>query len=162
MRLVDIQNLTVRLGSNIALHDVSLGIESGEIITIVGPNGSGKSTLLRAIIGALKPTTGKIQKSDNLRVGYVPQRLHVDPTLPMTVGRFLGLPHRVDAAQILQALKQAGVPELSDRQMSRLSGGQFQRVLLARALMNRPDLLILDEATQGLDQPGSAAFLSTD
>jgi len=158
MRLVDIQNLTVRLGSNTALHDVSLAIEAGEIITIVGPNGSGKSTLLRVIIGALKPTSGGIKKSNNLRIGYVPQRLHIDPTLPMTAGRFLGLPHRVDATQILHALEQAGVPELSARQMSRLSGGQFQRVLLARALMNQPDLLILDEATQGLDQPGSAAF----
>lgn len=141
-----------------ALRDVSLKIEAKEIITIVGPNGSGKSTLLRAIIGALKPTSGHVKKSANLRIGYVPQRLHVDPTLPMTVGRFLGLPRRVDAAQISQALTQAGVPELSMRQMSRLSGGQFQRVLLARALMNQPELLILDEATQGLDQPGSAGF----
>jgi zinc transport system ATP-binding protein len=158
MKLVDIRNLTVRLGGNTALHDVSLSIGSGEIVTIVGPNGSGKSTLLRVIIGALKPTSGKVQKPDNLRIGYVPQRMHIDPTLPITVGRFLGLPNRVDTKQISQALNQAGVPELSTRQMSRLSGGQFQRVLLARALMNQPDLLILDEATQGLDQPGSAAF----
>ncbi len=158
MKLVDIDDLAVRLGGNMALQGVSLKIESGEIITIVGPNGSGKSTLLRVIIGALKPTSGTIQKTDNLRIGYVPQRMHIDPTLPMTVGRFLGLPHRVSAAQILQALEQAGVPELGARQMSGLSGGQFQRVLLARALMNKPDLLILDEATQGLDQPGSASF----
>lgn len=158
MRLVDIQDLSVRLGGNMALQDVSLKIDSGEIITIVGPNGSGKSTLLRVIIGALKPTSGKIIKPDNLRIGYVPQRMHIDPTLPMPVDRFLGLPHRVGAPQTAQALEQAGVPELAARQMSRLSGGQFQRVLLARALMNKPDLLILDEATQGLDQPGSAAF----
>lgn len=158
MKLVDIRNLTVRLGGNVALRDVSLGIEAGEIVTIVGPNGSGKSTLMRVIIGALKPTSGEVQKSSDLRIGYVPQRLHIDPTLPMTVDRFLGLPHRVEAAKILQALEQAGVSELSARQMSRLSGGQFQRVLLARALMNQPNLLILDEATQGLDQPGSASF----
>lgn len=158
MNLVDIRDLAVRLGGHMALQGVSLKIESGEIITIVGPNGSGKSTLLRVIIGALKPTSGKIQKSDNLRIGYVPQRLHIDPTLPMTVDRFLGLPHRVKAAQTSQALEHAGVPELATRQMSRLSGGQFQRVLLARALMNQPELLILDEATQGLDQPGSASF----
>ena len=158
MKLVDIRNLTVRLGGNTALRDVSFEISSGEIVTIVGPNGSGKSTLLRAIIGALKPTSGKVERADNLRIGYVPQRMHIDPTLPMTVGRFLGLPKRVGATKVSLALTQAGVPELATRQMSRLSGGQFQRVLLARALMNKPNLLILDEATQGLDQPGSAAF----
>lgn len=158
MKLLDISNLTMHLGGNLALHDVSLHIKTGEIITIVGPNGSGKSTLLRAIIGALKPTSGKIEKASNLRIGYVPQRLNINPTLPMTVRRFLGLPHRINSAQVSQALAQAGVPELGARQMSRLSGGQFQRVLLARALMNQPQLLILDEATQGLDQPGSVAF----
>jgi len=158
MSLVDIHDLAVLLGGHMALKGVSLQIEPGEIITIVGPNGSGKSTLLKVIIGALEPTSGTVKKADSLRIGYVPQRLHIDPTLPLTVYRFLGLPQRVGAAQIAQALEQAGVPELGARQMSGLSGGQFQRVLLARALMTQPDLLILDEATQGLDQPGSAAF----
>ncbi len=85
MKLVDIDDLAVRLGGNMALQGVSLKIESGEIITIVGPNGSGKSTLLRVIIGALKPTSGTIQKTDNLRIGYVPQRMHIDPTLPTSL-----------------------------------------------------------------------------
>jgi zinc transport system ATP-binding protein len=88
----------------------------------------------------------------------VPQKLHIDPTLPMTVARFLNLPHRRDPDEAAHALSAAGVPGLADRQMSDLSGGQFQRVLLARALLARPELLILDEATQGLDQAGSAAF----
>jgi zinc transport system ATP-binding protein len=158
MKLVEITNLVVRLGGHTVLHDVDLAIEPGEIVTIVGPNGSGKSTLLRVIIGALAPTSGQVRRREGLRIGYVPQRLHIDPTLPMTVKRFLGLPRKTSKEQASEALKQAGVPELADRQMTRLSGGQFQRVLLARALLERPELLILDEATQGLDQPGEADF----
>lgn len=158
MKLVEITKLVVRLGGHIVLHDVDFAIEPGEIVTIVGPNGSGKSTLLRVIIGALAPTSGDVRRREGLRIGYVPQRLHIDPTLPMTVNRFLNLPRKTSQAQVSEALKQAGVPELVDRQMTRLSGGQFQRVLLARALLERPDLLILDEATQGLDQPGAADF----
>jgi len=158
MKLIEIKDIAVRLGGNTVLHDVSFGISEGEIVTIVGPNGSGKSTLLRLIIGALKPTSGSVRKREGLRIGYVPQRLHIDPTLPMTVARFLGLPRRVSTKQVTEALDQAGLPQLAKHQMSRLSGGQFQRVLLARALLDQPELLILDEATQGLDQPSSAAF----
>lgn len=158
MSLVDIRGLSVSYGGNTVLHDVDFSVEPGEIVTVVGPNGSGKSTLLRAIIGAVHPSAGTITERQGLRIGYVPQRLHIDPTLPMTVRRFLGLPRRVHNAEAQAALEEAGVGGLAARQMSDLSGGQFQRVLLARALLNRPELLILDEATQGLDQPGSAAF----
>ena len=158
MPLIEAQGLAVRLGGHKVLHDVSMAIERGEIVTIVGPNGSGKSTLLRALIGAVRPTGGQVRHAPGLRIGYVPQRLHIDPTLPMTVMRFLALPRRRARAELRAALDRAGLPDLRDRQMADLSGGQFQRVLLARALMDAPDLLILDEATQGLDQPGSAAF----
>ncbi|MAU50806.1 MAG: zinc ABC transporter ATP-binding protein ZnuC [Roseovarius sp.] len=158
MRLMSAEGVTVRLGGHEVLHDVSLHIDRGEIVTIVGPNGSGKSTLLRVLIGAQRPTRGRIIRAPGLRIGYVPQRLHIDPTLPMSVARFLNLPRRRPAAALQAALEEAGLPDLRDRQMADLSGGQFQRVLLARALLERPDLLILDEATQGLDQPGSAAF----
>ena len=133
-------------------------VESGEIITIVGPNGSGKTTLLKAIIGAIKPSAGWVKKSSGLRIGYVPQRLHIDETLPITVRRFLSLPRSVSDSVAQDALTTAGVKDLGRQQMTGLSGGQFQRVLLARALLGRPQLLLLDEATQGLDQPGSAAF----
>ncbi|OUS38184.1 zinc ABC transporter ATP-binding protein ZnuC [Rhodobacterales bacterium 56_14_T64] len=158
MSLVTLQNLTIRHSGNAVLSGVNFKINSGEIVTVVGPNGSGKSTLLRAIIGALQPRSGQVIRSKGLRIGYVPQKLHIDPTLPLTVRRFLSLPKRVSTAEAEQALDQAGAGQLADRQMARLSGGQFQRVLLARALLCDPQLLILDEATQGLDQPGSAAF----
>ena len=158
MTLVSLQNLSVRHGGNTVLANVSFSILPGEIVTVVGPNGSGKSTLLRSIIGAQKPSTGQVTRKANLRIGYVPQKLHIDPTLPMTVRRFLSLPTKVSKAQAEAALTQAGAGQLAQRQMAGLSGGQFQRVLLARALLCDPQLLILDEATQGLDQPGSAAF----
>ena len=158
MSLVEIGNLGIRLGDNTVLNDVDMHVGPGEIITIVGPNGSGKTTLLRAIIGAIKPSMGWVKKSPGLRIGYVPQRLHVDETLPITVRRFLSLPRSVSDSVAQDALATAGVEDLGMQQMTGLSGGQFQRVLLARALLGRPQLLLLDEATQGLDQPGSAAF----
>jgi len=158
MSLVTVDDLTLRYGGNTVLSHVSLRVERGEIVTIVGPNGSGKTSLLRAIIGALPPARGRVTRAPGLRIGYVPQELHIDATLPITVARFLRLPGGATPGAIAEALDQAGVPDLSARQMSQLSGGQFQRVLLARALIARPDLLLLDEATQGLDQPGSAAF----
>ncbi|MCE0504689.1 metal ABC transporter ATP-binding protein [Roseivivax sp. GX 12232] len=158
MSLVSAERLSLAYGGQTVLSQVDLTLDPGEIVTIVGPNGSGKTSLLRALIGAVAPSAGQVRRRPGLKIGYVPQRLHIDPTLPMTVARFLRLAGRVSRAQVHRALETAGVPGLSERQMSGLSGGQFQRVLLARALIETPDLLILDEATQGLDQPGSAAF----
>ncbi len=158
MKLVSVEDLSICYGGHTALLHVSMSIEPGEIVTIVGPNGSGKTSLLRAIVGATQPDSGRVKCKPGLRIGYVPQRLHINPTLPITVERFLTLPDRVSRDDCKVALEEAGVPDISERQMSQLSGGQFQRVLLARALINRPEILLLDEATQGLDQPGSAAF----
>ncbi|GHF49041.1 metal ABC transporter ATP-binding protein [Seohaeicola zhoushanensis] len=156
--LIAARGLGIRLDGREILTDVDFEIRPGEIVTVVGPNGSGKSTLLKALIGAVKPSAGRVERAEGLRLGYVPQKLAIDASLPMTVGRFLSLPRRVSAEAIAAALDKAGVPDLANRQMKDLSGGQFQRVLLARALMDRPQTLLLDEPTQGLDQPGSAAF----
>ncbi|WP_170415901.1 metal ABC transporter ATP-binding protein [Ruegeria atlantica] len=158
MNLITVEDLSVSYGANTVLKHVNMGVEPGEIVTIVGPNGSGKTSLLRAIIGATRPSAGQVKRKPGLKIGYVPQKLHIDPTLPITVERFMRLTHRASKNDCTNALETAGVPDLLKRQMSQLSGGQFQRVLLARALINRPEILLLDEATQGLDQPGSAAF----
>ncbi|MCX7300935.1 MAG: metal ABC transporter ATP-binding protein [Rhodobacterales bacterium] len=158
MSLIAAEKVDVRYGSALVLHGVSMAIRKGEIVTIVGPNGSGKSTLLRVLIGAIRPQGGRVLRQSGLKIGYVPQKLHIDPTLPMTVRRFLDLPGRVTNVAAEAALAQAGVPGVARQQMAGLSGGQFQRVLLARAILSEPDVLMLDEPTQGLDQPGSASF----
>ena len=158
MSLASLAGVDVRFGAQTVLHGVDFDITRGEIVTIVGPNGSGKSTLLRVLIGAQHPSAGQVRLMAGLRIGYVPQRLHIDPTLPLTVRRFLDLPQRIPQDLAIEALDRAGAGSLGARQMADLSGGQFQRVLLARAILSKPDLLILDEPTQGLDQPGSAAF----
>lgn len=158
MTLIQAIGIDARHGQTRALHNVDFQIEKGEIVTVVGPNGSGKTTLLRVLLGAITPSAGKVIRSKGLKIGYVPQKLHIDPTLPMSVRRFLDLPKRVDNNRAREALQEAGAAGLEHRQMADLSGGQFQRALLARAILSEPDLLVLDEATQGLDQPGSAAF----
>ncbi|WP_299260581.1 metal ABC transporter ATP-binding protein [uncultured Kushneria sp.] len=158
MSLLTLEDIGVVRNGNVILNDVSLALGQSEIVTIVGPNGSGKSTLLRIIIGALEPSRGRITRGEHLTIGYVPQRLQIDPTLPMTVARFMALPHRRRRGEIEAALSSAGANDLARQQLSALSGGQLQKVLLARALLERPGLLVLDEANQGLDHRATAEF----
>ncbi|MFV0384149.1 metal ABC transporter ATP-binding protein [Paracoccus sp. (in: a-proteobacteria)] len=140
------------------LEYVDFAIQPGEIVTVVGPNGSGKSSLVRALLGHMPLASGRVMRRPGLRIGYVPQRVLVDNTIPLTVRRFLSLPVRVSDAAAADALARTDVTGLEKRQLTQLSGGQFQRVLLARALLHDPQLLVLDEPTQGLDQPGMVAF----
>lgn len=156
--LLSASHICVRLGGAEVLHDVSLALAAGEIVTIVGPNGSGKSTLIRALLGIVPVAEGRIDRAPGLRVGYVPQRLMIDRSLPMTVRRFLSLPVRASDAQAAAVLARTGMAGTEGLQLTALSGGQMQRVLLARALLGGPQVLVLDEPTQGLDQPGEAAF----
>jgi zinc transport system ATP-binding protein len=158
MSLISAHGITVRFGGTLALEGVSIAVDPGEIVTVLGPNGSGKSTLLRALLGVVPLASGHVHRQPGLTIGYVPQRLAIDRALPITVRRFLSLPTRVTDAHAADALAQTGMTGTEGKQLSRLSGGQLQRVLLARALLATPHILILDEPTQGLDQPGEASF----
>lgn len=151
-------DLGLRFGRRDVLHGINFSISAGEIVTIVGPNGSGKSSFLRCLIGAQKPSSGKVGSKKGLKIGYVPQKLQLDRAFPMTVDRFLRLTGESTAGQRADILGQVGLAQDHHQQMADLSGGQLQRALLAQALVGSPDILILDEATRGLDQPAVAGF----
>ena len=155
---IEVQNLCVGYGNKEVLRNVNLSLSKNEIVTIVGPNGSGKTTLFKSIIGSTPISSGKVLIRPNLKIGYVPQVLNIDRSLPLTVERFLSLENRRHKREALSAQQVLDSNDLLFKQISTLSAGQLQRVLLARALVNKPDVLLLDEATRGLDQPGSAAF----
>jgi len=158
MALIEAQGISVGYGGQPVLANVDFTIEPGEIVTVIGPNGSGKSTLVKGLMGALPVLQGQLRRVPGLAIGYVPQKLSVDRPLPMTVRRFLDLPLRRPEPEVQQAAGRVGIGPLMGRQIADLSGGQFQRVLLARAILARPAILILDEPTQALDQPATAAF----
>lgn len=140
------------------MRSVSLTLMPGEIMTLIGPNGAGKSTTAKLVLGVLKPDEGSTWRRPGLRIGYVPQRLAIDWTLPLSVRRFMDLTGRIDDETARRALGETEVGHLARAEMQTLSGGEFQRVLLARAIARQPELMVLDEPVQGVDYAGEAAL----
>ena len=150
--------LRLSYGGRVVLSGVDLAVAKGEIVTVIGPNGAGKTTLLRVLLGLLRPDAGTIDRPPGLRIGYLPQRMPIDPVLPLAVGRLMTLTRRAGRAEVRAALAETGVAHLERAAVATLSGGELQRVLLARALLGSPDLLVLDEPMQGVDFLGEAAL----
>lgn len=157
MILVDAKHLSVKTRERTILDNISLQIQRGEIITLIGPNGAGKSTLVKCLLGLQKLSAGHITRHPALRVGYMPQKIQLPHTLPMTVKRFLRLACD-NREQIIDALELTGAAKLIDYSMHSLSGGEMQRILLTRAILRQPNLLVLDEPVQGVDLAGQAAM----
>ncbi|WP_051242677.1 metal ABC transporter ATP-binding protein [Stappia stellulata] len=156
--LVSLSNAGVRRDGAWLVRGVDLAVRPGEIVTLIGPNGSGKSTTAKMALGILSPDEGRAARRPDVRVAYVPQKVTVDWTLPLTVERFLSLTAKADARDAEAALAATGISHLRFSEVRNLSGGEFQRALLARAMCRKPDLLVLDEPVQGVDYTGEIAL----
>lgn len=156
--LLGARGLGVRGSDKWLIENVDLSVHPGEIVTLIGPNGSGKSTTVRALLGLIRSDAGTIERRSDLRVGYVPQKLAIDKTLPITVRRFMTLTARHSDSEINAALDDVGILALANLEVQVLSGGEFQRLQLARAIIGKPDLLVLDEPVQGVDAGGEIAL----
>jgi zinc transport system ATP-binding protein len=149
--LISLRALRFERGGQNILDGVDLDVARREILTVVGPNGAGKSTLARIAAGLVRPDRGSVRRAPGLKLGYVPQDFPAVPSLPMSVRRFLDLPHRLSQTEAEEALALMSATHLANKPIGRLSGGERQRVLIAMALAARPELLILDEPAKGLD-----------
>ena len=156
--LISLENAGVQRSEKWLVRGETMKIERGEIVTMIGPNGSGKSTTAKIALGIIKADEGIARQKENLTVGYVPQKLNVNWTLPLSVSRFLRLTNRASKEQMEEVLSVTETLHLANSQMSKLSGGEFQRVLLARAIIRTPELLVLDEPVQGIDFNGEIAL----
>ena len=156
--LVSLRNAGIKRNGRWLVRGVDMAVRSGEIVTLIGPNGSGKSTTAKMALGILKPNEGTADRVGGLTVGYVPQKLAIDWTLPLTVNRLMRLTAPLRQTEIESALASVGVAHLGSAEVQHLSGGEFQRVLLARAIARNPDLLVLDEPVQGVDFSGEIAL----
>ena len=152
--LLSLEDVSLRLHGTDVLEHVNLQVKRGEIVTLIGPNGAGKTSLVRIVLGLLKASSGQVNPQAKLRIGYMPQKLQIDASLPLTVQRFLLLSPGAKKAAALAALTEVGAEHLLQRPLQQVSGGELQRILLARALLREPDLLVLDEPVQGVDVNG--------
>jgi len=155
--LVILKDAGYRQNDKWLVKGVSLEVEKGKIVTLIGPNGSGKSTTAKIALGIFKKIEGEVEKYTN-KIGYVPQRISIDWTLPLRVYDFLTLTENISEVAIDEALSLTGVIHLKNKNLGNLSGGEFQRVLLARAISKKPELLVLDEPVQGVDFTGEIAL----
>ena len=155
--LVKLKNAGIQLNNKWLVQNVSLQVERGKIVTLIGPNGSGKSTTAKIALGIYKEINGEVEKYTD-KVGYVPQKISIDWTLPLRVKDFMSLTENLKNDVVDNALNLTGVIHLKNKNLGDLSGGEFQRVLLARAISKKPDLLVLDEPVQGVDFTGEIAL----
>jgi len=156
--LVSLANAGSHRAGHWLVRDVDMAVEAGRIVTLIGPNGSGKSTTAKMALGILKPDEGRAERRPGLTVGYVPQKVAIDWTLPLRVERFMHLTGRLAKGDAEHAMRATGIEGLKGAEVRNLSGGEFQRVMLARAIARRPDLLVLDEPVQGVDFAGEIAL----
>ncbi len=154
--LISARSLMLARDGRTILADIDIDIGPGEIVTVIGPNGAGKTTLVRALLGLEPLDKGDIRRKPGLVIGYAPQRFDVDRAIPLTVARFIALGRSCTGDELARVLKDVGAGALAERQLAQLSGGELQRVVLARALIRSPHLLVLDEPVRGVDYAGEA------
>jgi len=154
--LITATDVGLRLAGQAVLQGVNLTIPPNKVVSLIGPNGAGKTTLVRVLLGLIDVQQGTVARKAGLTVGYMPQRIALHPALPLTVMRFLSLSQRATEPAIAAALTVLRIEHLQDQQLATVSGGELQRVLLARAMLGEPQLLILDEPAQGVDLAGQA------
>ena len=157
-QLVTLDNAGLYRDGRWLVRGVGFTVCRGEIVTLIGPNGAGKSTSARMALGVVQPDEGSVRRAAGLKVGYVPQKLNIDHSLPLTVRRMMTLTGPLSRADVAAALDEVGIAHLECAEVQTLSGGEFQRALLARAIARKPDLLVLDEPVQGVDYSGEIAL----
>ena len=156
--LIKLNNCGVKRNNKWLVRGVSLNVNKGQIVTLIGPNGSGKSTTAKMALGILKPDEGSNTISQNIKISYVPQKISIDWSLPLRVIDFMNITEKFAKNEIEKALSMTGIKKLIFRDVKNLSGGEFQRLLMARAIAKNPDFLVLDEPVQGVDYPGEIAL----
>ena len=155
--LVKLENASVEKNKKILVKHISLEVKQGEIVTLIGPNGSGKTTTAKMALGINKNFEGSVQRYTS-QIGYVPQKVMIDWTLPIRVNDFMQLTSKINPEEVNEALSFTGVDHLKNKNLNELSGGEFQRVLIARAIAKKPELLVLDEPVQGVDFKGEISL----